>query len=411
MSATFVQVGATRDGLDPYLDQARRRGMTAVLVETGDYLDWRRRWGRRPFDREIAVDHPEDPVSVVAALREAGVAPALVLTGFERYVGSGFAVAALLGVAPWPAARPEFTPPGKAAQRAALTRSGGRLRQPGHAHRPGGGEFTGLDGLRFPQVVKPSDGGGGLGVYLVDDEAGRDRAVAAIDALTNYGGGAFAGIVVEEFVKGVEHSVQGVAIDGRVLVLSTCEKIIAIEPADVPGLDGFRELGHICSAGVVADPALLELARDCLAATGYREGPFHIDVMWGADGPEFLEMGFRLSGGGLHALVERATGLSWADVVFAAHLGERLPDLGGPGVVAGHLHVRTAGELAAAEELGLSVTRFEAPPTVAGEPAPLASDRLRHTAYAGRVVVTGTRPAEVRAQLEALLTGDRPCAD
>ena len=34
----FVQLGATRDGLDPYLHAARARGMQAVLIETPDYI-------------------------------------------------------------------------------------------------------------------------------------------------------------------------------------------------------------------------------------------------------------------------------------------------------------------------------------------------------------------------------------
>src|SRR4051794_39591303 len=113
----FVQVGATRDGLDPYLDCARRRGLTAVLVETAAYLRWRRELGRRPFDLEIAAGEPGDPAQVAAALAAHDVRPALVLTGFERYARSGFAVAKRLAVPPWPRVGVDFVPVHKLQQR------------------------------------------------------------------------------------------------------------------------------------------------------------------------------------------------------------------------------------------------------------------------------------------------------
>ncbi len=75
-----------------------------------------------------------------------------------------------------------------------------------------------------------------------------------------------------------------------------------------------------------ADPGLCALAQTALTATGYRDGPFHLDAVAAHDGGlYFLEMGYRLSGGGLVALVERAVGARWADLALAAHLGENPP--------------------------------------------------------------------------------------
>jgi hypothetical protein len=409
VSSSFVQIGATRDGLDPYLDCARRRGMPAVLVETPAYLAWRRGLGRRDFDVEVAVSAPDDPVQVAGALGRSGLAkpPGLVLAGFERYVESAFALAARWAVPPFPGVGTGFVPVGKGSQRDALRRDRPRVRQPGYAHRTGAPEGdTGWipDTVRYPQVVKPVDGGGGLGVFLVADADERARALAVIGELANYGGGAFAGVVVEAFVAGTEYSVQGLAYGGRARILAECEKLVTREPSDVPGLYGFRELGHICWPGASGSPGLGQLAQDCVDATGYREGPFHIDVVAGPDGPYFLEMGFRLSGGGLVGLVERATGLRWADLAFAAHLGEPLPE---PAVatelVVGQVNVRDEADLAAAEELrshGVRVDTVRFPPVPAGHDSDaLASDRIRHTGFAGRVVVSGTDVDEVRAHL------------
>lgn len=58
--------------------------------------------GRRRFDVDLAAARPHDPSEVAAALDEAGLAPTLLLTGFERYAASAFAVCEMLRVAPWP---------------------------------------------------------------------------------------------------------------------------------------------------------------------------------------------------------------------------------------------------------------------------------------------------------------------
>jgi len=409
----FVQMGATRDGLDPYLDCARRRDLPAVLVETPAYLRWRGVLGRRGFDVQVGVEHPDDPRQVLAALADRGIRPALVLAGFERYAPSAFALARLLGVPPSPGAGPDFVPMDKREQRALLTRRAPRIHQPGYVCWQGGPAFDdAVAALRFPQVVKPADGGGGLGVFLVHDAAQRARALRAVRATRNYDGGTFAGILVEEYIAGVEYSIQGLAHAGQALVLSVCEKLTAQEPAvGDTGLRGFRELGHIGTHGACADPALPAIAQQCLAAVGYREGPFHIDVIGGA-GYTFVEMGFRLSGGGLVGLVENVTGVNWAELAFRLHLdGEppRLPPPGSPPRVVGQVTVVDESEFAAAAALG----RRRGVKVHRGTPAPadadpardprLASDRMRHTGI-GRVVLGGALD-EVRAGLRRCVAG------
>ncbi|MER6840276.1 ATP-grasp domain-containing protein [Streptomyces platensis] len=414
----FVQVGATRDGLDPYLDAAHRRGMRTVLVETPAYLRWRRLLGRREFEVEVAVERPQDPDAVRAALAAAGVAPALVLTGFERYVYAGFALARALRVTPWPEVGDTFRPLDKREQREALLAGAPQVAQPRFVPLgPDGADAA--DQLGFPQVIKPADGGGGLGVLLVDGAAERHRALDRVSALVNYGGGAFSGIVAEEFVKGPEFSLQGVAHEGSAVLLSVCEKLTCLEevPGE-PGLSGFREVGHVARPGDGAPPALQELAQACLDATGYRAGPFHVDVIQGPDGPVFVEMGFRLSGGGLVALVEKATGADWAELAFRTHLGDGAPvrppspdGAGGTGT-AGQITAVSKQELAAAEALhepGLTVEIQLAapPPDPAALPADdlpvLASDLARHTGAAGRVVLSGGPGDRIPALLHSLV--------
>lgn len=410
----FVQLGATRDGLDPYLDCARRRGMRAVLVETPAYLRWRRLLGRRPFDLELPVERPQDPAAVAAALAGAAVAPRLVLSGFERYVYAGFDLARALGSAPWPHAGPGFRPPDKHRQRDALRRAGTDVHQPRFALIGADPAADGACALGYPQVVKPSDGGGGLGVLLVDDADGRRRAVELIRAMRNYGGGQFASVLAEEFVKGPELSLQGVARLGRPHLLSVCEKLTTVE--EVPGavgLSGFREVGHLARHGATAGGALRDLAERCLRAVGYQEGPFHIDVILGQAGPVFVEMGFRLSGGGLVALVERATGVRWAEAVFTVHLDREAPAIPPARERAvGQIAAVTQQELAAGAELaraGHDVEVVRAAPLPSADALGeadrevLASDLSRHTGSVGRVLVTGANCSDVHALLHPIV--------
>ncbi|KOV61504.1 ATP-grasp domain-containing protein [Streptomyces sp. MMG1121] len=436
----FVQVGAARDGLDPYLACARRRGMPTVLVEAPAYLGWRRKLRRKSFDVELAVPTPEDPRQVAAALHAARVVPALVLAGFERYADSAFRLAARERVAPWPHVGPAFRAHDKAGQRTALSRHAPGIRQPRYAHMRMDGTAARLrdgDGAReqereqrwerwegtavtlremtFPQVVKPVDGGGGLSVHLVRDESERRRALNEIATAANYGGAAFAGLLVEECVVGTEYSLQCLAWEGTAHVLSFCEKVVLTE--EDGDLQGFRETGHIAVAAQHAPSMLKEVAQWCAEATGYLEGPFHIDLIDGAEGPYFLEMGFRLSGFGLVALVERATGLDWAEQAFAAHADRAepaRPNCDSPRRAVAQLIVTRPEQLARAEELAASDprVRVEATPSAPGvheftEPdlASLAADRQRHAAILGKVQLEDDRIDRLRARLRHCAAG------
>ena len=414
--AAFVQVGATRDGLDPYLDAARRRGMPAILVETPAYLRWRRQLGRRPFDVELPVAHPADTEEVRRALESHGAPVALVLAGFERYVGSAFAVAPQVERGPrnrWP--RGPFLPVDKWGQRSALSARRPDMAQPRHASFAAGepGMAAALDAVGYPQVVKPSNGGGGLGVFIAESAARREQALSRLSHLANYDGEPFERVLVEEYVEGREHSIQGLAHEGRALILTTCEKFITREEAPGgAGLRGFRESGHIATHGNRAAAPLRELTQACLDATGYHEGPFHVDIIQNGRGAFFIEMGFRLSGGGLVALVEKATGMKWAEMVFETHLGERVPTLVPERGYVGQVTAATEEELAAGERLrerGLRVDiQRMAPPPPAPEPGSedetsLASDRLRHTGFAGRITLHGDSLEQVRDLLRGCI--------
>ncbi|MEV6345299.1 ATP-grasp domain-containing protein [Actinoplanes sp. NPDC051851] len=224
--------------------------------------------------------------------------------------------------------------------------------------------------------------------------------------------------MVEEFVDGTELSVQAVARDGAAEILTLCEKLTTTEH-DGP-LYSFREAGHVAYPGAEVDARVRGFVDACVAAVGYANGPFHVDLIRGADGAlDLLEMGFRLSGMGITELIERTTGRDWGDDALGAHLGERrAPVTAAPRPYTGQATLRHADELAAAESLpstgGLRVEiQYLRPPTLpadwsAGVPESLRADVTRHAAALARVVIAAPDPTRVTRALETCLTTSAP---
>jgi hypothetical protein len=405
----FVQVGATRDGLDPYLDSAHYRGMQAILVETPDYIRWRKMFSRREFDQTIAVEHPANPDEVLHVLKEIEVHPSLILAGFERYAKSAYLTAHKLCTLPHRDGY-NFVPPNKLEQRILLTRRSPSVLQPNYfsvtdAHP----SPTQLERLNYPLVVKPVDGGGGLGVFLVSDSDELRSALAELQMLTNYDGGAFEGIIIEEYISGNEYSVQGIARNGEAHILTLCEKFISIEPSKTQLLiKEFRESGHIALKGDQVSTSIKQFVQSCIDAFEYRDGPFHIDMVESVQGIYYLEIGFRLSGGGLVNLVRRASGFNWADESFSWHLSvPSIQPVATSNTYIGQIVAMSDHEITIAYQLqaqghAIEIQIFSPPPnsSTAIKTQRLESDLARHTGMLGRIIVTSPTLADVQHLLQ-----------
>lgn len=398
----FVQLGASRDGLDSYLDVAHSRGMEAVLIETPDYIRLRRELGRQEFDRTISVEYPSEALDVVDAIKQLPQAPTLILAGFERYIYSAYAVANLLRILPYRDGD-AFTPPNKAQQRIAISNAIFPVLQPQYllltGHDISEKELVNFD---YPLVVKPIDGGGGLGVFLVSNFFDLQAALSEIKTMTNYDGGTFQGILAEEYVPGIEYSVQGLAHNSRSTVLTFCKKFISIEPFKGRQLlHGFREIGYIATRGDYVKNSVEKFAQMCVDTFGYKNGPFHIDMVGSPLGYQHLEMGFRLSGFGLVRLVQDVSGYNWAEESFASHL-DKCPlqerrETGTPFM--GQLTAVSQSEIDTACQLQtrghrINVQIFNTP-TVAISSNRLKSDLTRHAGAIGRIFVSAPTPEEI----------------
>ena len=123
-------------------------------------------------------------------------------------------------------------------------------------------------------IVKPSIGMGSVGVrhiLNVEDTSGLDAVVLE----GNY--------CLEEFITGIEYSVEGIAIDGRVCIYTTTAKTTN---------EDFVEIGHIQPADLNSISSKLEFEeqlQSCVNALGIECGNLHVEfwvtpekkIVWG----------------------------------------------------------------------------------------------------------------------------------
>src|SRR5690606_1904841 len=88
------------------------------------------------------------------------------------------------------------------------------------------------DALRYPLLVKPVDRSGSMGVQKVGDEQALQAALATAKGKSLTGAA-----IVEEFVEGVEVSVESISWEGRHWVLVITDK-------ETSGPPHFVEIGH-----------------------------------------------------------------------------------------------------------------------------------------------------------------------
>lgn len=158
-------------------------------------------------------------------------------------------------------------------------------------------------------VLKPADGTASRDVQLLSSPA---ELLAAAEGLK--------GFIVEEYVSGVEVSIESLSSNGRHDVVAIAEKRIS---------DNFVELAHLMppvflSADQVR--AVHGAVHEALTALGITDGPAHTEVMVGAGGVTVIESHTRPGGDGIADLVELTTGIDWRLACTTWPLGDRLPD-------------------------------------------------------------------------------------
>ncbi|MDE1188739.1 MAG: ATP-grasp domain-containing protein [Pantoea sp.] len=425
MRKIFLQIGATRDGQNPYCAVAKREGYFTVLAEMGDFIDYQSLSFTLPFDLIVRLDRPENPWDVLQACLRAGLLehPQVVLAGFEAYNVSAGRVREMLA---GPDAGPGFIPPDKYAQRMALRKAWPRFPQP---------EFRffasplsirdAREALLYPCVIKPVDGGGGLGIWLVEQASQLDTVINKLVDTMNYGGRGFSGFIVESWLCGDEYSLQGVVDNGHAVALTCCQKVIELH-SDQDGSISFYESGHVAMAAQQLPASFTSLMSFCCETFGYRQGAFHIDFIVVNGEPHFLEMGFRLSGMGVVNLVEEVTGINWAEIAFHIEAGHGMPELHfcQAAQVVGRLRLRQplqyrqAEQWIAQQQRGQLLPPLNLPALEVSPRSSLYADLTRHAGILATFRLPGNSRDDVLATFHQILDvtsfatrGDLLCAE
>ncbi len=162
-----------------------------------------------------------------------------------------------------------------------------------------------LNDFPLPLVLKPTSLSGSRGVYLLRDRSQyRDWG----QLLDGYG---YDGpVLLEEYLKGPEFSVETLSCAGRHRVIGVTKKVLGPPPL-------FVEMGHVHPFEDEQMAAYIgETAIALLDAAGYMCGPAHTEVIWGPAGPRIVESQARLGGDRIPQLVQLSTGVDMERGIF-----------------------------------------------------------------------------------------------
>lgn len=173
--------------------------------------------------------------------------------------------------------------------------------------------------FKAPFMVKPTDNSGSRGVVLVEDPTDRK---AALDAYYYSSRRSHSGVVVvEEYMKGPEVSVETLTVDGEFHLIQITDKLTT-------GAPHFVELGHSQPTKLPPETVkrIYEVTKAANEAIGITFGPSHTEIIVTDEGPKIVELGARLGGDCITShLVPLSTGVDMVECCIRIALGEK-PD-------------------------------------------------------------------------------------
>lgn len=163
----------------------------------------------------------------------------------------------------------------------------------------------------YPVVLKPRDGQGKMGFSLLRGPADIPAALDRFKAQS-----AHSDMLVEEFLQGVEYSVEVFSERGEHRTICVTKKY--------KDQDTFIEIGHCVPAPVEPETAQLMKghALRVLDALGVTDGPSHTEIMLGPDEPKVVETHARLPGGAVVNLIDLVSGVDLDELWIRQLAGE-----------------------------------------------------------------------------------------
>merc|ERR1711972_396311 len=187
-----------------------------------------------------------------------------------------------------------------------------------------------VDCEQFPIILKPVESAGSDGVKLCNDKEDAKKHFHLLMNSQRVNGGANAGVLCQEFLKGAGYVVDHVSRDG-------VHKTVMVWKYDKRPANGaaFVYYGMIpLESSTMEAQILINYTRGVLNALGLANGPTHAEVIMTSSGPCLVEMNCRSHGwmGGWVPLAKAMTGgYAQPKVALDAYLDPkefaRIPDV------------------------------------------------------------------------------------
>lgn len=180
-------------------------------------------------------------------------------------------------------------------------------------------EFNSLStNLPYPVITKPIDSAGGRGICIVHNASElKDAVVFSSQA------GLSGDILIEEYMRGPEVSVEVLVVNGTPYVLQITDKITSGEP-------NFYEIGHSQPSTLPNNTKQIikELASKAVLAVGLYNSPAHVEIIITDQGPKMVELGARLGSDCIttYLLNTSVSGINMAQSAIELALGDE-PDV------------------------------------------------------------------------------------
>ncbi len=174
-----------------------------------------------------------------------------------------------------------------------------------------------IENVSFPCITKPTDNAGSRGVMLVENKEELEKSLRYSSENGRKGS-----VIVEEYMRGNEVSVEIIVYNGIVHVLQVTDKLTT-------GAPHFVEMGHSQPSrlGEKNVAAIKDLAERAVKSVGIENGPAHVEIMLTESGPKMIELGARMGGDCITThLVPLSTGVDMIKATIDICLGNT-PDL------------------------------------------------------------------------------------
>ena len=166
----------------------------------------------------------------------------------------------------------------------------------------------------YPVVAKPARSAGTDNVWFCDSWSTLERAFERIAGQRTIFGEINDGVLLQEYVSGIEYIVDTVRYEDVIAVTEICRYRKKL----VNGTFVYDLVELLPSTGPIQDQ-LGKYAISVLDALGIRYGPAHLEIMIDDAGPVLVEVGARLDGARAPVLCQAATNQNQAEMTVLCY--------------------------------------------------------------------------------------------